>query len=139
MLITYSQPNGQLAIMFPAGDVNDSIKDVPEGAKYKIVESINIDDYYFDAYEFNEDTGAKINIERAKKIHIDHFRLVRDSILADLDIEFMKAIESKDEHKQKEVSEKKQSLRDITKIELPSTFQELKNTWPEILGKSPFI
>jgi len=31
MFITYPQPNGQVAIVTPCGDVNDAIKDVPSG------------------------------------------------------------------------------------------------------------
>ena len=53
MFITYPQPNGQVAVVIPCGDVNDAIKDVPEGVEYKIVESVDIDNDYFNAYEFD--------------------------------------------------------------------------------------
>ena len=43
MYITYPQPNGQVTVVFPFGDVNGAIKDIPEGVEYKIVESVEID------------------------------------------------------------------------------------------------
>ena len=38
----------------------------------------------------------------------------------------------------KEIASKKQALRDVTKTELPNTLEEIKATWPEILGEKPF-
>jgi hypothetical protein len=137
-LITYPQPNGQVAVVIPTGDVNDAIKDVPEGVEYKIVESVDIDNDYFNAYEFVAEIGSKINIEKVKAIHLDKFRSARTSLLAALDVEFMRAVEAEDTDLQKEIAAKKQALRDVTKIELPNDLEGIKATWPEILGPSPF-
>ena len=134
MFITYPQPNGQVAVVFPCGDVNDAIKDVPAGAEYKIVESVDIDNDYFNAYEFDAETGAKVNIEKAKAIHLDKFRAARAPKLAKLDIDFMKAVEANDEVKKAEIVAAKQALRDVTLIMLPDDLAGIKATWPDILG-----
>ena len=134
MFITYPQPNGQVAVVIPTGDVNDAIKDVPEGVEYKIVESVEIDNDYFNAYEFDAELGAKVNIEKAKAIHLDKFRSARAPKLAKLDIDFMKAVEANDEVKKAEIIAAKQALRDVTLIPLPDDLAGIKATWPDILN-----
>jgi len=134
MLITYPQPNGQVAVVIPTGDVNDAIKDVPAGVEYKIVDSVNIDNDFFNAYEFDAETGAKVNIDKAKAIHLDKFRAARAPKLAKLDIDFMKAVEANDEAKKAEIITAKQALRDVTLTPLPDDLAGIKATWPEILN-----
>ena len=134
MFITYPQPNGQVSVVIPTGDVNDAIKDVPEGSEYKIVESLDIDHEYFNAYEFDAETGAKVNIEKATAIHLDKFRSARTPLLAALDVSFMRAVEAGNTDLQKEIASQKQALRDVTSIELPNTLEGIKATWPEVLG-----
>jgi hypothetical protein len=133
MLIVYKQKNGNVAVITPCGDVNNSIKDIPKGAEYKIVGGVDIDNDYFNAYEFDAELGAKVNIEKAKAIHLDKFREARIYILAKLDLDYMRADEQGDLELKKEIASKKQVLRDITKTELPDTLEGIKNTWPEIL------
>lgn len=132
--ITYPQPNGQLAVIIPTGDVNDAIKDVPEGVEYKIVESVDIDNDYFNAYEFDAEAGAKVNINKAKAIHLDKFRAARAAKLAKLDIAFMKAVEANDEARKAAVALEKQALRDVTKTMLPNSIAGIKAIWPKILN-----
>jgi hypothetical protein len=134
MFITYPQPNGQVAVVIPCGDVNNAIKDVPEGIEYKIVDSVDIDNNYFDAYEFDAEIGAKVNIERAKAIHLDKFRSARSPKLQKLDIDFMKAVEANDEAKKAEIVAAKQALRDVTLTTLPDDLAGIKATWPDILN-----
>jgi hypothetical protein len=133
MFITYPQPNGQVAVVIPTGDVNDAIKDVPAGVEYKIVESVDIDNEYFNAYEFDAELGSKVNIEKAKAIHLDKFRAARAPKLAKLDIDFMKAVEANDEEKKTEIVAAKQALRDVTLTPLPDDLAGIKATWPNIL------
>ena len=133
MFITYPQPNGQVAVVIPTGDVKDAIKDVPEGVEYKIVESVDIDNDYFNAYEFDAELGAKVNIEKAKAIHLDKFRSARSPKLQKLDIDFMKAVEANDEAKKAEIIAAKQALRDVTLTVLPDDLAGIKATWPDIL------
>ena len=134
MYITYPQPNGQVAIVIPCGDVNNAIKDVPAGVEYKIVESVDIDNDYFDAYEFNAEIGAKVNIEKAKTIHLDKLRTARSPKLQKLDIDFIKAVEANDEVKKVEIIAAKQALRDVTLTPLPDDLAGIKATWPNILN-----
>jgi hypothetical protein len=134
MFITYPQPNGQVAVVIPTNDVNDAIKDVPAGIEYKIVESVDIDNDYFNAYEFDAELGAKANIEKAKAIHLDKFRSARAPKLAKLDIDFMKAVEANDEEKKAEIVAAKQALRDVTLTPLPDDLAGIKATWPDILN-----
>jgi hypothetical protein len=136
--ITYPQPNGQVAVIFPA-DPSLSIeeiaaKDVPEGVPYKIVDSLNIENDYFNAYEFHEKDGAEVNIDKAKVIHLDKFREARKPLLESLDVQYMRALETEDTVKAAEIAVKKQELRDVTKTPLPDTLPELKEVWPDILN-----
>lgn len=133
MFITYPQPNGQVAVVIPTGNVNDAIKDVPEGVEYKIIDLVDIDNDYFNAYEFDAETGAKVNIDKVKAIHLDKFRSARAPKLAKLDIDFMKAVEANDEAKKTEIIAAKQALRDVTLTELPDDLAGIKSTWPDIL------
>jgi len=133
MFITYPQLNGQVAVIIPCGDVNLAIKDVPENTQYKIVESLEIDNDYFDAYEFDAGIGAKVNIEKAKVIHLEKFRFARSPKLKELDIAFMKAVETGDEVRKQEIVAEKQKLRDVTLTPLPDNLAALKTVWPAIL------
>jgi hypothetical protein len=135
MFIAYKQPSGQASFLIPAGDINDSIKDIPEGTEYKIVELTIKDRKYLDAYDFDADseTGTKINIERAKAVHLNRFRAVRTPKLQKLDIEYMKALEAGDTAKTAEIAAEKQALRDVTLTPLPDDFEGIKATWPEII------
>jgi hypothetical protein len=141
--ITFQQPNGQVAVIIPA-DLSIPIeqiaeKDVPKDEfgnhlPYKIVDNLDIENDYFNAYEFNEESGAEVNIDKAKELHKNKFRTARAPKLEELDIAFMKAVETGDTEKQTEIASEKQILRDITKISLPDTLPELKEVWPEILN-----
>ena len=131
--IIYPQPNGQVAVIIPTGDYQDAIKDVPEGVEYAVVDDLgDLDNEYFNAFEY-QDLGISCNIDKAKAIHLDKFREARKPLLSKLDVDYMKAIEVEDSVAASAIAVKKQELRDITKIELPSTLPEIKETWPDIL------
>ena len=80
----------------------------------------------------------KVNLDKAKDIWLDHYRKARTPLLAALDLEYMRADEAGNLELKKEIAGKKQALRDVTKTELPDTLEEIKATWPEILGTKPF-
>jgi len=135
--ITYPQPNGQVAVIIPA-DPSLSIEEiaataVPEGVSYKIVESLEIDNEFFNAYEFHAEDGAEVNIDKAKEIQLDKFREARAPKLAELDVQYMRALEVEDSVKAAEIAVQKQELRDVTKTSLPETLEEIKAVWPAIL------
>jgi hypothetical protein len=135
--IIYPQESGQVAVIIPAGDVQDAIKDVPANTPYKIVDSLDIDNDYFNAYDYSEEPGAEVNIDKAKAIHLDKFRAARAPKLAALDVAFMRAVEQGDATKQAEIAAEKQELRDITKTPLPDTLEEIKAVWPSTLDPRP--
>jgi hypothetical protein len=139
--IIYPQESGKLAVIIPA-DPSLSIdeiaaKDVPAGVPYKIVDSLDIDNDYFNAYEFHPKDGAEVNIDKAKSIHLDKFRAARMPKLAELDIAFMRAVEQGETAKQAEIAAEKQALRDVTKLELPDDLPGIKEVWPSTLGPRP--
>jgi hypothetical protein len=137
--ITYPQTNGQVAVIIPA-DPSLSIKeiaakDVPEGLPFKIVDDLShVDNDYFNAYEFHEEDGAAVNLDKAKAIHLEKFREARKPKLQKLDVDYMKAIEVEDHVAASAIALKKQELRDVTKIELPDTLEEIKAVWPDCLN-----
>mgnify|MGYP000046396199 CR=1 FL=1 len=57
MRIIYQTTEG-VAVIVPAGDVNDCIKDVPTGAKYKIVDTSEVpsDRSFRNAWEVSPDS-----------------------------------------------------------------------------------
>jgi len=76
-----------------------------------------------------------INPDKAKAIWKDKWRAARKPLLASLDIEFMKAVESADTAKQTEIASKKQALRDVTQTEIVgNTPEEIKAVWPSVLN-----
>src|SRR3990167_793672 len=79
--------------------------------------------------------GSKIdiNLPKAKEIKKDQLRILRKPKLEALDIEFMLALEAGDTAKQQELAAKKKELRDVTKLILPDTIDDLKDFVPTIL------
>ncbi len=76
-----------------------------------------------------------INPDKAKVIWKDKWREARKPLLASLDIEFMKAVESADATKQAEIASKKQALRDVTQTEIVgNTPEDIKAVWPSVLN-----
>ena len=76
-----------------------------------------------------------VNPDKAKAIWKDKWREARKPLLAFLDIEFMKAVESADTVKQAEIAAQKQALRDVTQTEIVgNTPEEIKAVWPSVLN-----
>jgi len=76
-----------------------------------------------------------VNPDKAKAIWKDKWREARKPLLASLDIEFMKAVESADTAKQAEIAAQKQALRDVTQTEIVGNApEEIKAVWPSVLN-----
>ena len=76
-----------------------------------------------------------VNPDKAKAIWKDKWREARKPLLASLDIEFMKAVETADTAKQAEIASQKQALRDVTQTEIVgNTPEEIKAVWPSVLN-----
>ena len=75
-----------------------------------------------------------VNMAKARAIHLEEIRKVRNAELAKEDVTFMRAVEAGDASDQATIATKKQTLRDI-----PATFdittgvdtpEKLKAKWP---------
>lgn len=135
-VITY-QEGDKLAVVYPAPGV--SIEDaiaasVPKGVPHAIVNAEDLPDYYFrNAWIWDGAKGAKIDIEKAKKVQRDHWRKLRDPKLKALDLEVIKSVERGDAKRRTVIAAEKQALRDVTSHPLPDDPEMIKNTIPDIL------
>tara|TARA_B000000609_G_C24156408_1_gene340751 strand:- start:870 stop:1301 length:432 start_codon:yes stop_codon:yes gene_type:complete len=140
--IIYTNTNGTISIITPAGDVNDAIKDVPSGLSYEIVEdsAIPTDRSFRNAWKQNSKT-IETDMTKAKEIHKANIRAARKDKLAELDIEFQKALETS--ASTTDIVSKKQALRDApadSAIASADTETKLKAQWnKDILGDSPYV
>ena len=84
--------------------------------------------------------GFGINMAKAKEIHKTNIREARTPKLAELDVEFQKALEKGTDTTS--IVSKKQALRDApadTAINAATTEAELKAAWDTaVLGTSPY-
>lgn len=143
MIIVYSQDDetNKLAVLVSSGElelVKLIEKAVPSNRPYSVVKSLNLDNYFYDAYEY-KDKKIVLNISKAKDIHLNNFRKIRAGLLQELDLQFLRAVELENKEKQREVSVKKMALRDVTETSLPEDPNEIKKIWPSILGKNPYL
>lgn len=147
--IVYDDGLGGVNWLYVNGESLDFIHHniIPSGShQLYVTESIN-EPHFFDALDFDWTTPSLSyvtpfeNIDKAKQIHLDNMRAVRKPILDNLDVEYIRALESGDQLKVQTIVQRKNELRDCTNIDFSNikTFQEVKNTWPiDILGESPY-
>lgn len=145
--IIYTDLNNNFCLVTPSNKyINDlefvASKSVPKGCEYFIVndEDIPKEQEFFDAFRIEkkeQNVSVVVDVNKAKEIWINHYRIARTPLLASLDVAFMRAVETANTSLQQEIAAKKQALRDVTKTELPDTLEGIKNTWPEILGNKP--
>ena len=77
------------------------------------------------------------DLDKAKEIFADKVREARTPLLAALDTDYMKALESNADTTQ--IVADKQALRDApTAGDSASTIAELKAAWPSVCGDSPY-
>jgi len=126
-------------------EINEELH-IPTGSiNYLLSESPINDSDFYNSYglDWNLEKGSIspliINIEVAKTKFIDDIREARVSILNELDIQFMKTLETG--NPTTEIVTKKQRLRDLPTMDLSdvTTIDELKGKWPvDLLGNSPY-
>lgn len=75
-----------------------------------------------------------INIDKAKAIKRDQFRIARKPLLESLDVAFVRALEQGDTEAQASIAAQKQALRDVTKVALPDDVEALKAFVPPALA-----
>jgi len=98
-------------------------------------EDIPKDWYFRDAWCHHEDK-IRVDIDKCKDIHRNNLRELRKPKLERLDVKFMRASETGDEERKKEVVALKQYLRDITQhpdLLNATTPEEVKSFMPDIL------
>ena len=118
-------------------------KDIPKDCNYLIIDGdIDIDPIFtgavFGKLSKTNEIILDYDLDKAKNICIEFYRKSRTPLLEKLDIDFMKALEANDEAKKAEIVAAKQALRDVTLTPLPDDLEEIKATWPDILGQKPF-
>ena len=143
----YTYVNNNFCLVTPSNKyINDlefvASKSVPKGCEYFIIpdDSISKEQQFFEAFRIEkkeQKVSVIVDIDKAKEIWLNHYRIARTPLLATLDVDFMRAVEAGNIEFQKEIAAKKQALRDVTKTELPNDLEGIKNTWPEILGNKP--
>ena len=152
-LIAFNNPGtGMMSLRIPVWDdptrkilddqeFLESIQDrtVPKGIKSTLINGSSLAKlgrYFRDAWELSGSTVI-INMEKARKIHLDVIRVKRNEHLAALDIPFIVALEKGDQALIADISKTKQMLRDIpqtldlvTNVKTP---EDLQNIWPSNL------
>ncbi len=139
--IIYKNKKDGVSILYPICSSELTLemiaaKDVPSGVEYKIIKKDTLpeDRTFRDAWSI-EDWSVVIKMDKAKEIWKNQWRKARKSKLETLDVEFMRAIESGNISDQEEIKAKKQTLRDVTSVDLTSasSVEELKAVWPDCL------
>lgn len=95
-------------------DIKEHIKNIPKGTPYKIVEELFLYDLYYDAYEYDQEIGAKLNFQKAKKIAHDIRRNHREKEFCPYDDIISKQIPNKmieAEEKRKEIRNKYEMIQ----------------------------
>ena len=139
--IIYTNSDGTVSIITPAGDVNDAITDVPSGLSYEIVEdsAIPTDRSFRNAWKQNGKT-IETDMAKAREIHKTNIREARAIKFAELDVEFQRALETSSSTT--DIVAKKQALRDApaaSGISTAASEADLKAQWDTTnLGTSPY-
>jgi hypothetical protein len=77
-----------------------------------------------------------INMSKAREIHRDRLRRMRAPKLAELDVAFIRAMETSDTARLAEISKQKRALRDVTadpRIDAAATAETLSAVIPDSL------
>lgn len=132
--IVYTRPDGGVSVIIPTGAVDLAAvltRDLPADAVdwYECDASdIPPDRTFRDAWKIEGGKPA-VDMSKARTIHMDRIRKVRDRELAKLDVEQLKG---------RDVAAQKQKLRDIPQtfdLTVAATPDELKALWPAELPK----
>ena len=138
--IIWTEPSGQVAVLYPIEAIENCIKDVPDGLSYHIVEDSEIPQTFFERAWKIVDGKIEMDITRAREVHRENIRNARQEKLAELDIEFQRALETSADTSA--IVAKKQALRDApadSAIDAATDEAGLIAQWnTSILGDSPY-
>jgi len=91
------------------------------------------------AWEMDTDGTPRVNMARARGVHMDRIRVARDAQLVKLDLLSLRAIEAGDRSAQSAIATEKQTLRDIPQTfdlkTSPDTPKALTRMWPNHLER----
>lgn len=129
--IIYPNADGSVSVLTPLIPVEEVVaKDVPKGAPYSVIPTEELPDRYFrPAWRFAP-TGVSVDLPAAKEVQRGKWREARTPLLAALDVNYLRAVESGDKAQQASIATQKQALRDVTKTALPDDLDSIKATWP---------
>jgi len=151
--VIFDNGEGGVSILVPSPNCELSLeqiidKDIPAGRSKDTLEASELptDRTYRNAWT-KGDRQVGINVEKAKALHKDKIRAVRDPLLAAEDVAYMRADEAGNNSEKQAVRVRKQALRDVTNIVDTATITatdvngvtaELKAVWDaDILGDNP--
>lgn len=96
--------------------------------------------YFTDAWTLSEDANHNeivvIDVEKAKEVWKRRMREARTPIMTKLDADYFVALEQSDNAKATAIAQKKQLLRDVTKLPAllnATSVEEIEAVWPEYL------
>ena len=149
--------DGTLSMTYPITNCGLSTDELlkrvlPSDNNYAIIdqEELPEDNTYYSSWIYDdENKRIKIDVEKAKEIQKDNIREIRNKLLKEEDINFLKAVESGDTLKQNESANKKQILRDlpeivdtvqITETTVDGISSEIESAWDEnLLGEKKYV
>ena len=139
--IIWTEPNGQVAVLYPIEAIENCIKDVPSGLDYFIIEEDDIPkNTFFERAWKIVDGKIEMDITRAREVHRENIRRARLGKLMELDIEFQRALETSADTSA--IVAKKNALRDApadSAIDAATDEAALKAQWnTSLLGNSPY-
>jgi len=136
-LIMYENGDG-ISIVCPAPGLDPAEvakTAVAKGVDYKIINDnqLPVDRVFRDAW-----TMTGIDLEKAKDIWMNKIRVVRDEMLKELDVQWIRAMENGETKTAGDIAAKKQQLRDVTirkEFSKIKKVEDIQNFWPEILER----
>ena len=115
---------------------------VPDGVAYEIIDTrtavMPSDRIFRNAWKMNSG-NVDVDMPKARVIHMEKIRGARDKKLTELDVPYMKALESDDNAKKNTIAAEKQALRDLPEtfdLSACNTPEELVDAWPDDLERS---
>ena len=150
MIYALNMADGSVAIMQTVGDATpeDCLAKWHPDEQAKVVSNVEIklsdipaDRTFRNAWS-HDGKQFSVDMVKAVEIHKNKLRVLRAPLMAALDTQFMRALESGDIKAQQDIAVKKQALRDVTAypaIALAETPEQLKAAIPPVLLESNIL
>ena len=153
--VIFDNGEGGVSILIPAPNCPLTLeqviaKDVPAGRDKDTLEASDLPNDRTYRSAWTKGTGrVDINVDKAKEIHKDKIRAVRDPLLEAEDVAYMRADEEGNNSGKQAVRARKRALRDatnmvdnatITATDVNGVTAELKAVWDaDLLGENPYV